>query len=83
MTAHSKILAPDWPRLMRRRTAALYCDMTEAEFEREVSSGRFPQNLPKIPCSGSDSLSVLGKPLPTPSVSGRHKENLKRAPVAA
>jgi predicted DNA-binding transcriptional regulator AlpA len=34
--------APDWPRMMRRATAALYCDMTPSEFEREVSSGRLP-----------------------------------------
>lgn len=33
---------PDWPRMMRRRTAALYCDMTETEFEREVATARFP-----------------------------------------
>lgn len=41
MGAHARI-GPDWPHLMRRRTAALYCDMTEAEFEREVVSARFP-----------------------------------------
>ena len=76
MTAHARILAPDWPRLMRRRTAALYVDMTETEAELLVIGKT--QNLPKILCSRADSLSVPGKPLPTPSVSGRHKENLKR-----
>lgn len=35
-------LIPDWPRIMTRRTASLYCDMSEVEFEREVSNGRFP-----------------------------------------
>lgn len=34
--------APDWPRLMRRATAAAYCDMSAIEFEREVASGRLP-----------------------------------------
>lgn len=34
--------APDWPRMMRRQTAALYCDLSIAEFEREVLNGRLP-----------------------------------------
>jgi len=34
--------APDWPGMMRRPTAAAYCDMTAAEFEREVVAGRLP-----------------------------------------
>lgn len=42
MTAHVRIMSPDWPRMMQRRTAALYCDMTEREFELEVSAGVFP-----------------------------------------
>ena len=33
---------PDWPRMMRRATAAAYCDLTAAEFEREVAKGRLP-----------------------------------------
>lgn len=33
---------PDWPRMMRRATAAAYCDMSAAEFEREVTAGRLP-----------------------------------------
>lgn len=33
---------PGWPRMMRRQTAALYCDLSVAEFEREVTSGRLP-----------------------------------------
>ena len=36
-------LAPDWPRMMRRSTAALYCDLTVTDFEREVVAGRLPQ----------------------------------------
>jgi predicted DNA-binding transcriptional regulator AlpA len=36
-------IAPDWPRMMRRSTAALYCDMPVAEFERGVSRGTLPQ----------------------------------------
>ena len=34
--------APGWPRMMRRQTAALYCDLSVPEFEREVSGGRLP-----------------------------------------
>ncbi|WP_298809579.1 hypothetical protein [uncultured Sphingomonas sp.] len=34
--------APDWPAMMRRATAASYCDMKVAEFEGEVATGRFP-----------------------------------------
>lgn len=34
--------APAWPRMMRRRLASLYCDLTVASFEREVASGRLP-----------------------------------------
>lgn len=30
---------------MKRKTAAEYCDMTEAAFEREVFSGRFPASV--------------------------------------
>lgn len=33
----------DWPRMMRRATASAYCDLSAAEFEREVSAGRLPQ----------------------------------------
>lgn len=29
--------------MMRRGTAALYCDLSVAEFEREVAGGRLPQ----------------------------------------
>lgn len=37
-----RAIAPDWPRMMRRRTAALYCDMKVADFEREVLADRLP-----------------------------------------
>lgn len=33
---------PFWPRMMRRTTAALYCDLTPKDFEREVIAGRLP-----------------------------------------
>lgn len=39
----ARVAAPDWPRMMRRVTAAAYCDMKVPEFEREVSAGRLPQ----------------------------------------
>jgi predicted DNA-binding transcriptional regulator AlpA len=32
----------DWPRLMKRQTAAAYCDLSVAAFERGVNAGRFP-----------------------------------------
>lgn len=31
-----------WPRLMKRQTACAYVDMSAAEFEREIASGRLP-----------------------------------------
>lgn len=31
------------PQMMKRKTAAQYCDMSEAAFEREVIAGRLPQ----------------------------------------
>lgn len=31
-----------WPRLMKRKTAAEYCDLTEQAFERELLAGRLP-----------------------------------------
>jgi hypothetical protein len=33
---------PDWPRMMKRGLAALYCDLASAAFEREVAAGRLP-----------------------------------------
>ena len=33
---------PYWPAAMRKATAAAYCDLTPAEFEREVAGGRLP-----------------------------------------
>jgi len=38
VNAHSNIL----PAMMLRRTAAAYCDLSEAAFEREVNAGRLP-----------------------------------------
>ena len=31
-----------WPRMMKRRTAAEYVDMSESAFTREVDEGRLP-----------------------------------------
>lgn len=36
---------PDWPAMMRRSTAASYCDLSEPEFEREISAGRLPRPI--------------------------------------
>ncbi len=33
---------PYWPAMMLRKTAAAYLDISEAAFEREVSSGTLP-----------------------------------------
>jgi hypothetical protein len=33
---------PDWPAMMTRPMAALYCDMSPAEFESEVVAQRLP-----------------------------------------
>jgi hypothetical protein len=33
---------PHWPGMMRRTLAARYCDLSVAEFEREVVAGRLP-----------------------------------------
>lgn len=33
---------PDWPRLMTRATLARYLDITPAEVEKEIASGRLP-----------------------------------------
>jgi len=29
-----------WPRMMRKKTAMAYCELSEAAFKREVFSGR-------------------------------------------
>lgn len=34
--------APSWPGMMKRATAAAYCELSVAEFEREVNEGRLP-----------------------------------------
>lgn len=33
---------PHWPAMMRRSLAARYCDLSVAEFEREIAEGRLP-----------------------------------------
>lgn len=38
MTAHIH----QWPRMLKRATAAAYCDMSIAAFEREIVDGRLP-----------------------------------------
>lgn len=42
MTEHVRITPARWPAAMKRKTAAEYCDMSEAAFEREVLAGRLP-----------------------------------------
>lgn len=36
---------PNWPRMMRRTTAARYCDLAPAKFLAEVASGRLPPSI--------------------------------------
>jgi predicted DNA-binding transcriptional regulator AlpA len=36
---------PSWPAMMRRALAARYCDLSAAEFEREVNEGRLPMPI--------------------------------------
>lgn len=31
-----------WPRMMKRKTAAEYCDLSESSFVTEVTAGRLP-----------------------------------------
>nr|WP_089218544.1 hypothetical protein [Sphingomonas laterariae] len=38
----AKTALPNWPRMMKRDTAAQYCDMSIAEFERAIASGVIP-----------------------------------------
>jgi hypothetical protein len=33
---------PHWPAAMKRSLAARYCDLSVAEFEREIADGRLP-----------------------------------------
>jgi hypothetical protein len=39
---HRYRMTARWPRLMKRKTAAEYCDLSEPAFEREVLAGRLP-----------------------------------------
>lgn len=32
----------NWPRMMKRQTAAAYCDLSVGAFEREITAGRLP-----------------------------------------
>lgn len=36
---------PYWPRAMKRATAAAYCDMSAASFDKEVALGRLPNPI--------------------------------------
>lgn len=36
---------PDWPRAMKRATAAAFCDLSLAEFDAEVASAKLPQGF--------------------------------------
>lgn len=34
-----------WPAMMQRKTAAEYCDMSIASFEKEIIAGRLPSGV--------------------------------------
>lgn len=36
---------PHWPAMMRRQLAARYCDLSVADFLREVEQGRLPDSV--------------------------------------
>lgn len=42
MTTHT---IARWPAMMKRKTAAEYCDMSESAFEREIIAGRLPAGV--------------------------------------
>lgn len=43
MTAHTRIeRIPHWPQMMLQKTAAAYCELSVAAFEREIASGVLP-----------------------------------------
>lgn len=48
----------DWPRMMRRQTAAQYCDLTAAAFEREVACGRLPMPIMLGNCEHWDRVAI-------------------------
>lgn len=37
--------APDWPRAMKKKTAAAYCDLSVGAFEREIVNGKLPASF--------------------------------------
>lgn len=42
MTAPARLIRSTWPRMMKRATAAAFCDLSESAFLREVNDGRLP-----------------------------------------
>ena len=43
MTLAGRLVVNAWPRMMKRATAAAYCDLSEPAFLREVACGRLPE----------------------------------------
>jgi hypothetical protein len=68
--------APDWPRLMRRGTAAAYIDVTPTEFDREVAAGRMP--LP-VKIGNADHWSRAQLDEHIASLLGEHKADWRAA----
>lgn len=40
-----KQVAPHWPAMMRKATAAAYLDISEVSFVKEISAGRMPSGV--------------------------------------
>lgn len=45
MGGRPRLVPPDWPRMMRKSTAAAYLDLAEAAFQRAVDAGDLPQPI--------------------------------------
>ena len=42
MGGQPRLIPPDWPRAMRKSTAAAYLDLSESAFQRAVDNGDLP-----------------------------------------
>lgn len=45
MSGRPKLMPPNWPRMMRKSTAAAYLDMGEAAFQRAVDADELPGSV--------------------------------------
>ena len=64
-----------WPAMMKRQTAASYCDLSEAAFEREVAGGRLP---PPVTLGGRDHWSKAAMDRALSLISGEGMSDAER-----